>query len=504
MADFRIVIQTDTSKANRDMKKVERSLGRVESTADRVRKTIRQAFAITGVLLLVRKLISLADVYTSIQNRLRIVTTTTGELSRATEDLFKIANNTRSSFKATAELYTRTALVTRKLGVSQKELAQFTESVNKAVIISGAAYIEAHQGIIQLSQGIASGILRGDELRSVLEQLPVVAEVIAKELKVTRGELRELGSQGKITAEVILSAFANAREELDKQFAKTIPTIDQALTVLETDFIQAISVMNDATGASEKFARAILFLASHLQELSITLVAASAATATYFGGIKLSILTNYISKLLAFSKAVRAGNLVVLASAAANKQQAVAAAAAAKQDLVAANAALVRASAETASLAVIESKEVALFRQLALNKQLTILEARRTTSLAAFTAANLSAAKATRATNTVSGKLAARFPLLTAGANKARAALGKLGGVAKAHPLLAIASAAAAVTAALVLMSDKIIVQNIAVARSIDGSCPNPPVVIESCLVESGEGDARGFRTETRLRRFNL
>ena len=162
MADFRIVIQTDTSKANRDMKTVERGLTRVESTADRVRKAVKNAFAVTGVLLLVRKLVLLVDTYTSVQNRLRIVTNNTQELTSATNALFDIARNTRSSFKATAELYTRTALVTRKLGIQQKQLAQFTESVNKAVIISGAAYIEAHQGIIQLSQGIA-------KLRSLVE-----------------------------------------------------------------------------------------------------------------------------------------------------------------------------------------------------------------------------------------------------------------------------------------------------------------------------------------------
>jgi tape measure domain-containing protein len=129
-------------------------------------------------------------------------------------------------------------LAGKDLGITQKELTQFTESLNQAIILSGASAVEAQAGLIQFSQGIASGALRGDELRSVLEQLPVVADILAKELNVTRGELRELGAQGAITSDIILKAFANARVELSERFARTVPTISQSFQVLRNAVVK--------------------------------------------------------------------------------------------------------------------------------------------------------------------------------------------------------------------------------------------------------------------------
>src|SRR5690606_2602352 len=98
------------------------------------------------------------------------VTTGTENLTTVTSRLFDVANRTRSSFEGTANLYARVALATKELGIGQQELLTFTERVNQAIILSGASAQEAQAGLIQLSQGLASGALRGDELRSVLEQ----------------------------------------------------------------------------------------------------------------------------------------------------------------------------------------------------------------------------------------------------------------------------------------------------------------------------------------------
>ena len=98
----------------------------------------------------------LADEYTNVQNRLRLVTDGTEELGEVTDELFAIANRTRSAFDATATLYSRTALAARELGRSQGELLEFTERVNQAVILSGTTAQEARGGLIQLAQGIAS------------------------------------------------------------------------------------------------------------------------------------------------------------------------------------------------------------------------------------------------------------------------------------------------------------------------------------------------------------
>jgi tape measure domain-containing protein len=199
---------------------------------------LKRALAGISVLLLAKQVLQLADSFATLQNKLRVVTNSQEELTSVTQSLFEISQDTRSSFEATAELYSRLSISSRELGLTQQQVLGFTESLNQAVILSGATAQEAEAAIRQLTQGIASGALRGDELRSVLENLPTVADTIAKSLGVTRGELRELGQQGKITAQDIIIAFQEARGELREGFGKTVPTIGQAFTVLRNALLK--------------------------------------------------------------------------------------------------------------------------------------------------------------------------------------------------------------------------------------------------------------------------
>lgn len=282
MADFNIVVRIDPSKAQKGAKDVNNALNSVGSNADRVRNLIGKMFAFVGIAAAVRSLVQLTDAFTNIQNRLKNVTNSTEELSLVTEGLFGIANRTRQSFESTAEVYARIGLAAKDLGVSQQQLLEFTESLNQAVALSGASATEASAGLIQLSQGLASGALRGDELRSVLEQLPTVADVIAKSLGVTRGKLREMGAEGKITADVVLTAFQKARGELAEKFAKTVPTIGQAFTVLRNNFIGVIGAFNKSSGAGSALARVILFLAENVEPLSRAIAALAMTVGVVF------------------------------------------------------------------------------------------------------------------------------------------------------------------------------------------------------------------------------
>lgn len=239
-------------------------IGRGAQGAQGAVQLLRRALGALGLGLAAREVLRLSDTYTNLQNRLRTVTDNTVELTRVTEDLFKVANETRATYEGTVEIFTRSALAAKELGVAQSELIEFTRSLNQAVILSGASAQEANNALIQLSQGIASGTLRGDELRSVLEQLPVVADVIAKQLGVTRGQLRLLGQEGKITAKDILLAFRAAREELAERFAETVPTISQSFTVLRNNFIKFIGDLDNGLGATRSLSRAILSLANNL------------------------------------------------------------------------------------------------------------------------------------------------------------------------------------------------------------------------------------------------
>jgi tape measure domain-containing protein len=280
MADFRIRVIIDPSGSLRGSRAVNRQLQDIERQARRTGTVLSQALGFVGLAAGIRELVLLTDTLTGLQNRMRLVTETEQELVTVTEQLFDISNRTRTSFEATASIYSRTALAVKDLGLSQKDTLSFTENLNRAVVLSGASNQEATFAMIQLSQGLASGTLRGDELRSVLEQLPYVADIISQHMGVTRGELRLLGEQGQISAETVIEAFRNADVRLEQAFATTVPTITQAFEVLRTEVIRLIGDFNKNNNAAEAFANGILYVANNLDTLLVTVVDLAQALGT--------------------------------------------------------------------------------------------------------------------------------------------------------------------------------------------------------------------------------
>lgn len=257
-------MRSESRQAGRDTEALQQRLDRFEETGRKVRQSLRNIFGGIGVAFAVRGVTRVADSFTNLENRLRLVADSEREVVAITEELFDIADDTRSAFGGTGEVFARVAVSAKELGRTNQELLGFTRSLNQAIILSGASAIEANAGLIQLAQGIASGTLRGDELRSVLEQLPAVADVIARHLGVTRGELRQLGSEGKITADIIIDAFQAAAAELEQDFATTTTTVGQSITGLGTATTKFVSELDDATGATSTIAGSIGVLSDNL------------------------------------------------------------------------------------------------------------------------------------------------------------------------------------------------------------------------------------------------
>lgn len=242
---------------------------------------LKTALGAIGGALVLRQLLQMADAFTLIQNRLRLVTTGTQNLASVTQKLLAISNETRSSFQANADLYGRVARATDELNISQQELLNFTKSLNQAIILSGASATEASAGLIQLSQGLASGALRGDELRSVLEQLPAVAKVIAKEMGLTIGELRKVGTEGAISAEIVLRAFKNAREEIQDRFNTTVATLGQSFVVLKNQIIAFVGRLDQSMGVTRAISKGMIYLSENVEVLA-KVIGAAGLTASIF------------------------------------------------------------------------------------------------------------------------------------------------------------------------------------------------------------------------------
>lgn len=244
------------------------------------------------------------DGYINMQNTLKQVTSGTQQLGEVTEALFEISQRTRTSFDNNAESFRRFALVGRELGMTQQEVLTFTESLNQAIQISGANSIEAQAGLIQFSQGLASGVLRGDELRSVLEQIPTVADVIAKSLGVSRTELRKMGEQGTLTSDKVIQAFKEARFELEEKFNKSVPTIGQSFTVLGNSIGKYVGELDKAIGFSTGLSSVIIKLSENIDILAKVIGIAGAAWVAYFlivnAGAIATVTSAIVGNIVAF------------------------------------------------------------------------------------------------------------------------------------------------------------------------------------------------------------
>lgn len=266
-------IRNAAARTGRSVGNLDRRMKAASTTA----AVFRRALGGLGAGLALREFVRLGDSFVNVSNRLKIATDTTEELVAVQERLFQVSQSTRSNYEANATLFNRLALSSRELGISLDEVLNVTESLNQAVILSGAATTEASAGLIQLSQGLASNRLSGDELRSILEQLPVVAETIADSLGITRGELKFFGEQGKLSADVVFKAFREAREELAARFGKTVPTVAQSFVILRNAAIRFVGQLNESTGVITNLSRAVIFLANNFDTLVKGITVAAAA-----------------------------------------------------------------------------------------------------------------------------------------------------------------------------------------------------------------------------------
>lgn len=264
-AQGRVKRFTDTT--TKQLNNIERSMNSLNRVSANLFKAGIAGFGVS-------QLKGFADGYTEIQNKLRLVESASISSSKGLSNVFDIALKTNQSINATSGVYQRFAQNAETLKISQAQIASLTETVSKAVAVSGASAGAADAALTQFGQALGSGILRGDEFNSVMEQTPALAKAIATGLGVTTGELRNMAKEGKLTMDVLVPALERAKESVDDQFNTRILTISAAFENLNTSTIKWIGELDKSTGASEAFAKAINEIANHL-----TIVASLAAGA---------------------------------------------------------------------------------------------------------------------------------------------------------------------------------------------------------------------------------
>jgi len=267
----RIIVKYDT-QGDKDLKKITSSLASMNKEVKRssdIMKSFQNAFtSIAGVSFLgfgIGEVTNLLDSMQKLNDRL---TNTEGSAEKATQTLGKlkdIANLTNSSVTDLATVYTRLNLALGDTGISTDGLLGLTLALQNSFRVSGSTASEATASVIQLSQGLASGQLRGQELRSVLEQNAVVGEILAKQLNITRGQLLKFAEkEGGIKAKDFLLALANNFERLNEKASNLTPTIREGLTKALNDFQFNLNEANKEFGITEKIVAGIGFAFDNL------------------------------------------------------------------------------------------------------------------------------------------------------------------------------------------------------------------------------------------------
>ncbi|MGV6989661.1 phage tail tape measure protein [Testudinibacter sp. P80/BLE/0925] len=293
--------QKFVKSTDKAFKNVEKSLKNLEKASGWATKGFLGGKAVG----LGKSVIQHADAYTEIGNRMKLVTSNSVESARAMQTVFDVSLRTNQSVDGTAQVYQRFAQNAQQLGISQAQVASLTETVSKAVAISGASAASAQAALMQFGQSLASGVFRGQEFNSVMEQTPGLAQAIARGLGVTIGELRQMANDGKLTMDVLIPALEKAKASVDQQFSTRVLTVSAAFENLKTATTQWIGELNTGTLSTSTLAKGINIVANNFDQATKA-AAGFAAIAGYIAlRSKISTLAdNQNQKMLAQQQVV--------------------------------------------------------------------------------------------------------------------------------------------------------------------------------------------------------
>ncbi|MCZ8257052.1 MAG: tape measure protein, partial [Polaromonas sp.] len=212
----------------------------------------------------VQEIVQIADAWNMMSARLKLATAGQREFTTAQSALFDIAQRIGVPIQETTTLYGKLQQAVRMLGGEQKDALTITESISQALRLSGASATEAQSSLLQFGQALASGVLRGEEFNSVVENSPRLAQALADGLNVPIGRLRKLAEEGRLTADVVVNALMSQKDKLASEYAQLPQTVSQAFERLRNAFGQWINRVDESTGLTKKLAEALTFLANNL------------------------------------------------------------------------------------------------------------------------------------------------------------------------------------------------------------------------------------------------
>lgn len=371
--------------SQRGAKTVARDIDAIGTSSDKSSKSVtmlKGALAALGGAFALDKLAEFADGWTRVVNRVALTTNGLKEQITAQQQLYAVSQRSRQGLEGMSQLYLKASTAARDLGADQAQIIAFTEGVGQALSIQGTSTEAATGALLQLGQALGSARVMADEYNGILEGGYVIAQTVANNIDAAGGSVNRLtrlikGDAG-ISGKQFFDAFMKGAKDLEKTFAKMVPTIGQSLTVLGNSFTKLIG--QEGRSASEAAALGIIALSEAIDKYSGAIAAATkltlafaAAWVTFKVGTVVSNILAAAAAQIQFSRAVAAGTVVALGSAEANRQQAVAAQQVAVADAAAAGSALRKAVAEETAARMSLASVGAVQAQMVAERELEVI-----------------------------------------------------------------------------------------------------------------------------------
>ncbi|RDI10736.1 tape measure protein [Comamonas sp. AG1104] len=257
----------------------------ISKQLDRLQKFYIGLQSLQGMKNLAFDLAATADQANNLQGRMKLVTGEGENFKRSWEGVTEVALRTHSALEGTGVLFSRIAQAGLDAGLSAQRASQqslgLTETINQTIQISGASTEASSAAITQLIQGLQSGVLRGEEFNSVMEQAPRLARALADGLGVTTGELRKMAESGLLTTQTVIAALQGQSAAVAAEFQRLPPTVGRAMQDLSTQWTLYVQKVDQANGASAAAAKAIQLLANNLQSIAGLLMDLGQAAAAF-------------------------------------------------------------------------------------------------------------------------------------------------------------------------------------------------------------------------------
>lgn len=219
-----------------------------------------------GFKSMVNGFVQTADEMRNLDARLRLASSSTQEFIKQQRELFKVAQGSFSSIKDVTDLYSKLSIGLKQVGFNADEITKTTENFTKALQLGGATAKETSSAILQFSQAMGSGVLRGQEFNAVAEASPKLMSYLAQALKVPQGQLRKMAEQGKLTSKVVANALLEMSQNIQKDFATLPLTVERAVVLTKNELTKLISDMNNEFQVTQTFSSAVAQFSKFLSQ----------------------------------------------------------------------------------------------------------------------------------------------------------------------------------------------------------------------------------------------